>query len=352
MVWLGMTLVWLGMTVKHWDMSRKMWMAQYGSFIKGWTSISPGMVIPPLGMKIAIVRNPSYLWVDPYPLYRSSMENVAVSADRGRFTTHDVARGLSHEILGMKNLTLPDQKTWDIIDASIHNGKNILEKYVLFGFPVGCLETSHVYHVFFPFPCHWQLRHCDSIEKPHFFWWNKVDLKQFLELSPFFRMAGWHSIVTFPLHFQHVPMFDWLQNCTPVNHIPFCLANSRHFVGLEKSGGFMMQATVAVSWWRALSTFRAPLLVSRQWVNSCAPTPPWFWRYFSLKFLVDSASTERLFVHHPGWHLFLLNIAPLTVRIARKASSESSLLSKASQLLLLMQPVVDVLLWHHQITLW
>lgn len=149
MVWLGMTLVWLGMTVKHWDMSRKMWMAQYGSFIKGWTSISPGMVIPPLGMKIAIVRNPSYLWVDPYPLYRSSMENVAVSADRGRFTTHDVARGLSHEILGMKNLTLPDQKTWDIIDASIHNGKNILEKYVLFGFPVGCLETSHVYHVFF-----------------------------------------------------------------------------------------------------------------------------------------------------------------------------------------------------------
>lgn len=180
------TLVWLGMTVKHWDMSRKMWMAQYGSFIKGWTSISPGMVIPPLGMKIAIVRNPSYLWVDPYPLYRSSMENVAVSADRGRFTTHDVARGLSHEILGMKNLTLPDEKTWDIIDASIHNGKNILEKYVLFGFPVGCLETSHVITFRNPFPCHFSNCGIATPLRNNFFWWKEVDLSPVLGAESIF----------------------------------------------------------------------------------------------------------------------------------------------------------------------
>ena len=75
---------------------------------------------------------------------------------------------------------------------------------------------------------------------------------QFLELSPFFRMPGWHSIVTFPTCSN-----VWLVAgyCTPVNHIPFCLANSRHFVGLYiwgphdagYAGSLVVEGTVNVS---------------------------------------------------------------------------------------------------------
>ena len=82
----------------------------------------------------------------------------------------------------------------DIIDASFHNGKNILEKYVLFGFPVGCLETSHVYHVQFHFLAIDNCGIATPLRSP-ISWWNEVDQSTSSWSWAHFFWAGWHSIV-------------------------------------------------------------------------------------------------------------------------------------------------------------